>query len=254
MCGVSSHHSYLVLYWGKKNMKNDYCVYKHVCPNGKIYIGVTGMKPEQRWKNGNGYKTNQYFNRAILKYGWNNFKHEILFKGLTREEAEKKEIELIAYYKSNQKEFGYNIQNGGSFAGKHSEETKRKMSERMIGDTRNKGRIHTEESRMNMSKSRIGRKLTEETKRKLSEINTGKRYTDDVIEHIKIAKRKSQSFPVYCVELNKTFDSVPEAVEYINHIGGSVIRQGIQKVIKGIINASGSLSDGTKLHWERVDI
>lgn len=231
-------------------MKNNYYVYKHTSPSNKVYIGITSMNPKQRWANGNGYKT-QMFYRAIQKYGWNNFKHEILFDCLTMDEAEKKEIELINYYKSNNKKYGYNVDNGGK---SHSETTKKKFSKNMIGDTRNKGRVHTEESRKHMSDAHIGIKLSEGAKMKLSEFHIGKKYTDEVIEHMKVAARKSKSFPVYCIELDMKFNSVPEAVEYINGIGGSVIRQGIQKVIKGTMNASGKLSDGTKLHWKCVDI
>lgn len=234
-------------------MTNNYCVYKHTSPSNKVYIGITSMNPTRRWANGKGYKTQMFYN-AIQKYGFENFQHEILFENLTKKEAEQKEVELIAYYKSNQKEYGYNVDNGGNSIGSHSEATRQKLSMSMIGDTRNKGRIHTEESKKHMSEAHIGKKLSDEAKRKLSEFHTGKKYTDEVIEHIKMAKRKSQSFPVYCVELNMNFDSVPEAVEYINGIGGSVIRQGIQKVIKGEINASGRLLDGTKLHWERITI
>lgn len=234
-------------------MKNNYCVYKHTVPNGKVYIGITGMKPERRWENGEGYRT-QIFYRAIQKYGFDNICHEILFDGLTKVEAEQKEIELIAYYNSNHKDYGYNVDNGGSSIGSHSEATRKKLSENMIGDTRNRGRIHTEESKKHMSEAHIGKRLTDETKRKLSEFHTGKKYTDEVIEHIKIAARKSKSFPVKCIELNTSFNSVPEAVEYINNIGGSVIRQGIQKVIKGELNTSGRLLDGTRLHWIRLDI
>lgn len=234
-------------------MENNYCVYKHTAPNGKVYIGITSTKPEKRWKNGEGYRT-QIFYRAIQKYGFDNIRHEILFDGLTKTEAEQKEIELIAYYNSNNKDYGYNVDNGGSSIGCHSEATRKKLSENMIGDTRNKGRVHTAEARKHMSEAHIGNKLTEEAKIKLSEINTGKKYSDEIIEHIKAAKRKSQSYPVRCIELNMDFDSVPDAVEYVNNIGGSVIRQGIQKVVNGSLNTSGKLLDGTKLHWVRLDI
>lgn len=232
-------------------MKNNYCVYKHTCPNGKVYIGITGMKPERRWKNGEGYRT-QIFYRAVQKYGFENIQHEILFDGLTKEEAEQKETELIVYYKSNQDEYGYNVDNGGNSVGTHSERTRQKLSKYMTGDARNKGRVHTKKSRENMSKAHIGNKLTEETKRKLSEFHIGKKYTDEIKEHMKIAARKSKSYSVYCKELDMSFNSVPEAVEYVNNTGGSVIRTGIQKVVNGIMNTSGKLSDGTKLHWERV--
>lgn len=233
-------------------MKNNYCVYKHTSPSNKVYIGITSMNPKRRWANGSGYKT-QMFYRAIQKYGWDNFEHNILFEGLTKSEAEQKEIELIAYYQSNQKDYGYNVDNGGSSVGSHSETTRQKLSKNMIGDTRNRGRTHTDETRKHMSEAHIGKKLSEEAKKKLSEFHSGKKYADEVIEHIKAAARKSKSYSVYCVELNMEFDSVPEAVEYVNSIGGTVIHQGIQKVIKGLIGASGKLSDGTKLHWEKLD-
>lgn len=117
-----------------------YTVYKHTAPNGKVYIGIT-CRLKQRWSRNGFYYTGQYFGKAILKYGWDNIKHEILFEGLTKEEACQKEIELIAEYKSNQREFGYNVAPGGEIpwnAGKigifhHSEDTRRKMSESHAG-------------------------------------------------------------------------------------------------------------------------
>lgn len=33
-----------------------YVVYKHTCPNGKVYIGITSQKPEHRWKKGKTFK------------------------------------------------------------------------------------------------------------------------------------------------------------------------------------------------------
>lgn len=95
-------------------MKNSkrYYVYKHTTPANKVYIGITCINPSHRWNNGKGYQL-QLFGKAVDKYGWNNIKHEILFDSLTKEEAEQKEIELIAFYKSNQKEYGYNVSSGG---------------------------------------------------------------------------------------------------------------------------------------------
>ena len=46
--------------------------------NNKVYIGQTIQSPEERWKNGNGYKGCYYFYNAIQKYGWDNFEHIIL--------------------------------------------------------------------------------------------------------------------------------------------------------------------------------
>lgn len=234
------------------NMNNNYCVYKHTSPSGKVYIGITCMKPETRWANGKGYRT-QMFYRAIQKYGWQNFEHQILFNGLSKDEAERKEVELISLYQSNDGEHGYNVDNGGCSCGSHSEATRKKLSVNMIGDKRNKGRVHTEEARINMSKAHKGKRLDESAKRKISEFNKGKKHKLESIERMREVKRKLSSYPVYCVELDKVFNSVPEAVEYINEIGGTVIRQGIQKVVNGIMNTSGKLSDGTKIHWEKAE-
>lgn len=105
-----------------------YTVYKHTSPSGKVYVGITSQNPIKRWQKGHGYRNQPVFYNAILKYGWNNIKHEILYSGLTKEEAEMKEIELIAVYKSNQSGHGYNVDFGGNSIGKMSEETKRKIS------------------------------------------------------------------------------------------------------------------------------
>lgn len=89
-------------------MDESYVVYKHTVPNGKIYIGITKELPEQRWHNGAGYKDNISFWKDILFYGWSNIIHEILFQGLSKKEAKKKEAELIVEYNTTDENFGYN--------------------------------------------------------------------------------------------------------------------------------------------------
>jgi predicted GIY-YIG superfamily endonuclease len=113
-------------------MGKKYVVYMHEHrENGKKYIGITGMKPEHRWNNGKGY-TSGYFRNAIDKYGWDAFRHEILYTDLTKDEACEMERKLIAKYMSNDPAYGYNCSTGGeaSAEGCHwvlGEETKRKM-------------------------------------------------------------------------------------------------------------------------------
>lgn len=44
-------------------MDDNYTVYRHTSPSGKVYIGITSMNPEKRWgKNGYGYRRQKYFN------------------------------------------------------------------------------------------------------------------------------------------------------------------------------------------------
>ncbi len=138
-----------------------YRVYKHTSPSNKVYIGITCMNPpEKRWNNGLGYWYNKHFYNAIQKYGWNNFKHEILFEGLTKREAEEKEVELISLYDATNKEKGYNKDNGGHSIGRFTMETKKKISDAA------KERFQNPENHPLYGKHR-----SEETKRKLSEYN-----------------------------------------------------------------------------------
>lgn len=104
----------------------SYIVYVHTNrKNNKKYIGITSRSLKQRARNGEGYKGCEKFYNAIQKYGWNNFSHKILFRNLSKEEAEIKEQELIKEY--NTQEEGYNIANGGS-ANSMTDEIKQKIS------------------------------------------------------------------------------------------------------------------------------
>lgn len=108
-----------------------FVLYKHTCPNGKIYIGITSKKPEIRWNHGKGYQQNKHFYNAILKYGWDNIKHEILFKNVSEKDIYNLEQKAIAQYKSNNRRYGYNNSIGGENAGlgvKYSKERKKRIS------------------------------------------------------------------------------------------------------------------------------
>ena len=95
------------------SLTESYCVYKHTNKeNGKIYIGITKQEPQRRWQNGVGY-FGTYFGNAIAKYGWDGFHHDIIADRLSKNAACSMEIALIAVYKSNNNEFGYNICEGG---------------------------------------------------------------------------------------------------------------------------------------------
>lgn len=121
---------------------NSYCVYMHISPSNKKYIGITKQKPEWRWNNGRGYKNNQHFTNAINKYGWDNFQHIIIARGLTEDEAKWLEIELIRVNNTTVSEYGYNNTLGGEggngnrvWLGKHhTDESKRKISESQKGE------------------------------------------------------------------------------------------------------------------------
>ena len=160
----------------------DYTVYMHVFPNGKKYIGITRGDIAERWKNGFGYKT-QFVFTAIVKYGWDNIEHRILFTNLSKADACQKEKELIAKYKTTINENGYNVDLGGDSQGFHSEETKKKISD-----------------------SHKGKTVSEETKQKLRIAMTEERK-----EKMKTRSIQVCAIPVVCVETEIVYQSARQA-------------------------------------------
>ena len=75
----------------------SYSVYIHTnLINQKQYVGITCQPCVNRWGiDGKGYKKQSKFFNDIQKYGWNNFKHEILYTNLSKEKALEKETQLI---------------------------------------------------------------------------------------------------------------------------------------------------------------
>ena len=125
-----------------------WCVYKHISPSSKVYIGITCQKLNERWRNGKGYMKNKYFARAIDKYGWDNFSHIVVAKGLSEDEAKWLEIQLISAHDSTNPDKGYNITKGGEGTN---------------------GFHHTEESKKKIGNFHRGKPLSEEHRKKISE-------------------------------------------------------------------------------------
>lgn len=224
----------------------EYIVYKHTSPVGKVYIGMTSQRdPNRRWQNGIGYRTQERFHRAIQKYGWTNIVHEILFDGLTKEEAEKKEIELIAEYRATNPKYGYNCENGGNCMGTHSEETRRKIGEAQKGEKNHMYGKHSWSYGKKMSaefceKNRLahlgkpapnkGKPMSEEQKAKLRKPKTP--------EHRKKLS-EVKSIAVICVETGERFDSGKAAGE-----AKGVSRGSIAYAVKGKRHTAGGY------HWK----
>lgn len=203
------------------NEERKYCVYMHISPSDKRYIGMTGQDPKKRWGNGKCYKENSYLSRAIEKYGWDNFQHVILEKNLTMEEAQIKEIELIEFYQSSNRNFGYNIESGGRCSCL-AEETKKKISISHLGMKA------SEESKKKMSESHKGEKhnmyglhRSEETKRKISESNKGKHSTPQDIDKLNKMHDMIKK-PVLCIETGIIYESAANAGKLMGINGGNI--------------------------------
>lgn len=128
---------------------DTYIVYRHKTPNGKVYIGQTRNTPHDRWKNGLGYTCHKhgFFWKAILKYGWENIRHEILMEGLSKEDADRFERLFIFLYQSDQREYGYNARGGGTSGYVYNEQSRRNISEGLKKHYEKNGKPDTSKAR-----------------------------------------------------------------------------------------------------------
>lgn len=137
--------------------ERNYCVYCHTNKfNGKRYVGITCRTPEERWRNGTQYYHNEHFYRAIQKYGWDGFLHDILHTELTQSEACEYERQYIKDWNLRYDSFGYNLTDGGEgCCGRVlSDETKAKISASHMGI--GKAVPLSEEHKRNISRAMTG--------------------------------------------------------------------------------------------------
>ena len=237
--------------------ENNYIVYMHISPSNKRYIGITSQEPNRRWRSGNGYKHNEYFYRAINKYGWDNFQHIIIAEGLSEQDAIKIEEELIAKYDTTNRDKGYNILYKGDattglkgelhplFNKNLSDEHRNKISETRIERGVAKGK----------NNPMFNKHHTEESKKKISEAYNSKSDKEKEIINSKISetriergvakgKNNPSAKAVICITTNQIFDTMKEAGEYYK-----TCNTGISMCCKGKRKSAGKLEDGTPLVW-----
>jgi hypothetical protein len=161
-------------------MQNTYCTIYLLRNkyNNKVYVGQTWVSLPDRFNNGYGYINCSYLYNAIQKYGKDNFEYEVIAICSDQNIANYLEDCYINFYHSRDQTYGYNIKTGGS-NGKLSEETKKKISESLMGvNTWTKGRPVSEETRRKHSQNMIGKNvgniLSDETKKKMSVARKGK--------------------------------------------------------------------------------
>lgn len=131
--------------------------------NGKVYIGQTNNS-DLRWSQ---HRSNAKYNigeqvitRAMIKYGIDAFKFEVIAGCKSQENVNVVEVECIRQYDSRNPEKGYNVDVGGreprpADIGARISEALKKHYETHDGWM--KGKKHTEESRQKMSESSMGK-------------------------------------------------------------------------------------------------
>lgn len=163
---------------------NNFYIYRHIRldTNAPFYIGK-GVNNRASVVLGR----NKYWTNIVNKYG---FKSEIMIDNLTEEEALQKEQYFIKLYKDiNLCEANITLGGEGVTGLQHSDKTKAKIAESMRG--RYLGKIHTEQSKINMSRGSMGQKGSK-----------GRTYNYDARKNMAIS-HGSREFNVYeaiCIE------------------------------------------------------
>jgi group I intron endonuclease len=177
-------------------MSQVYLVYMHTAPNGKAYIGQT-FDYQRRCCEHQKQNGCIAFARAILKYGWNNFKHEILKDNLTIDEANLWEQFYIKKF-NTVKPNGYNLRDGGKNSRLHE------SSKKKIGDA-NRGRIQTKEHKEKNAKANTGKKHTIAHKDYMRNKMKDRKFSPETIEKMRLSAKKRSQDPNWRLKISKTF-------------------------------------------------
>lgn len=197
-------------------MNRKWSLYKHTSPSGKVYIGITSVSPRTRWgKNGSGYRKQPYFYNAILKYGWDNIKHEVLFSNLSETEAKYLEKSLVSLYKKQG--IAYNTADGGGVGTKGYKWTEEQLKRRPTRDMRGKNNPNYGNHKIaGENNFMYGKTHTEDVRKKIALVATGR--THKMPDSQKAILLKIHSKPVIQLDFNNNivakFDSSAAAARF----------------------------------------
>lgn len=221
----------------------QFCVYMHTSPNGKRYIGITSRPVSERWgRSGNGYKDNLHFWSAIQKYGWDNFKHEILQNNLSLEEASSAEMYYISKYNTINSNFGYNHTTGGNWSSP-SDEVRQVLRE--------KSSNRSPEINKRISESLKGHVVSDETRKKISTSKIGKSIKQPSISECRKAQLSNQlrkyykTHDIWCK--GKTMETDERLLKISEKLTGRHVSDGTKQLLRDIWRRK--FADGYKAVW-----
>jgi group I intron endonuclease len=177
--------------------------------NGKSYIGkTTDFKKRKKDHIRNAIKgyLDYPFYRAINKYGVDSFEWSILCSEESNDKLNEKEIFYIAEYNSHSNKNGYNVSLGGdgNLGYKHTDEFKRKQSERNVGNKYSVGRKLSNEHKLKLSialkgisRPQCGKAKTDEQKKHLSNVFMGRVFSETHKAKLAKANRESHNKNIY---------------------------------------------------------
>jgi group I intron endonuclease len=185
-----------------------YHLYKFTFPNGKYYFGITN-NITKRWSAHRTLKTGRFVCNAISKYGWENVDKAIVATSTSSNDILNLEDKYIREFKSNQKQFGYNLKTSCPYP-KYSIEARKRMSknhadvrgcknpffgkkhsDETINILREKSsrRKHSDEAKIKISLSGRGLKRSMETRQKISNARKGMKFSEQHKLNLSIARK-----------------------------------------------------------------
>lgn len=256
------------------------CVYLHKNnkDNCKVYVGKTIGKAENRWASGKGYLrkakddseqgwhyTQPKMAEAVLNSNWDkDWDHKILedLGDCTQEELNAREAYWIDYFDATNPLYGYNIMHNAEGPGVHSEESKIKMSKAHTGKKLSKehcdsiskslkGKKKTKEHIEKVRQANIGKhNYTEEQRKAMSEKLKGRYMSEEAIKKSGDAHKK----PIVNIEYNISFESLKDAELLANNYGFSNVKAyALSQYLHGRHSFCGKDINGNKLHWKFID-
>lgn len=196
--------------------------------NQKSYIGKSVNLHKRKNDHLSDLKGNKHHNtylqRSWDKYGEENFEFSILER-CAESVLNEKEVYYISKYKTNNAEFGYNLTDGGDGS---------------------QGFKHTEESKRKISEVQIGKKLSEEHKKKISDNHKGK-----IPKNINILLESNIKQMISIIQFNSTGDKVQdwESIQRCSRETG-LLATNIVKCLKGNHKTCGGYVFIYKTDWD----
>ncbi len=149
-----------------------FCVYKHVAPDGRVYIGITSQLPRKAWYQGERHRNQTTLHQAIMDNGGeaafrNAFSHYYLTTLNTwvqstgkeqfpqtnlfsESEAENLKRHYIREYNATNPQYGLNASSGGHKDFSYSDEAKQRQSNTHTGkDGRTDWMVYIHENKIN---------------------------------------------------------------------------------------------------------
>ena len=145
-----------------KEINKPAIIYMATSPSGRKYVGITVASLRIRKSNHLSHaktKKPYAFQKAILKYGIDSFKWEILESTDSYEQAKEQEKYYIKYF--NTRKSGYNRTDGGDGVIGHvsTDEQRRRISQRLLGNKYCLGRKLPDEHKENISRAEGGKPI-----------------------------------------------------------------------------------------------